>query len=447
MAHAFLSPSGAPAWTRCEAKVHLEKGLPDRSGKDAAEGTAAHFLRAHCLNTGEDTAQHLGRQIALWSHPESDSSGEDFLDDLAGTASLEVVGEFPVTNEMADAVQRSVDVIRTIVSAHPDAELHVEVPLDISAITGEDGAKGTSDTVILLATAKTLIVDDYKHGRGVPVAAEDNEQLVIYAGAALNEFDLLGDWQHITMRISQPRINNDSEWTVTREHLLAMLDRISAQAQRIREGDETTLQAVPGEKQCRFCKAKATCKALRDEVRDAVFCEPAATPEEFEDLRKGVGAVHTLESVLLCEKSQGHDATAWLSAAMGKVDLIESWCKAVRAETERRLLAGGDVPGYKLVEGRRGSRKWTDEQAAEEALKAMRVKHDQMYDYSVISPTSAEKLAKAEVIGPRQWPKLQALITQSDGKPSVAPASDKRPAVVITPTADEFDDMSAEGLV
>jgi len=76
-------------------------------------------------------------------------------------------------------------------------------------------------------------------------------------------------------------------------------------------------------------------------------------------------------------------------------------------------------------------------------LKSMRLKHDQMYDYSVISPTAAEKLAKAGEIGPRQWPKLQSLITRSDGKPSVAPESDKRPALVVTPSADDFDDVRA----
>ena len=385
--------------------MHLEKGLPDKSGKDAAEGTAAHELRAMCLTTGDDARVYLGR----------------------------IIEGFEVTDEMADAVQRSIDVIRSILANNTDAELHVEVPLDISHITGEAGAKGTSDTVILLHSAQTLIVDDYKHGRGVPVAAEDNEQLVIYAGAALAEFDLVGDWQHITMRISQPRINNDSEWTVTREHLEQMLARISATAERIRTGSVETLTATPGEKQCRFCKARATCKALRDEVSMVVTVNDftAATPDEFLDM--------TLD------KPYGYspdvDDAEWLSACMSKVDLIEDWCKAVRAETERRLLAGSDVPGFKLVEGRRGARKWSDEKVAEETLKAMRVKHEQMYEYSLISPTTAEKLAKAEVIGPRQWPRLKELITQSEGKPSVAPASDKRPPIVVTPTADEFDSL------
>ena len=72
-------------------------------------------------------------------------------------------------------------------------------------------------------------------------------------------------------------------------------------------------------------------------------------------------------------------------------------------------------------------------------MKSMRMKLEEMYDFSLISPTTADKLHKAGTIGPRQWPKLQSLITQSEGKPSVAPASDKRPALCITATADDFD--------
>ena len=67
-----------------------------------------------------------------------------------------------------------------------------------------------------------------------------------------------------------------------------------------------------------------------------------------------------------------------------------------------------------------------------------------MYDMKVISPTSAEKLAKVETIGKRQWPKLQTLITQSDGKPHVAPVSDSRPALTVTPVADDFTDVTVD---
>ena len=133
---------------------------------------------------------------------------------------------------------------------------------------------------------------------------------------------------------------------------------------------------------------------------------------------------------------------ATLGNLLGAVDLIEGWCKAIRAKAEAELLAGRPVPGFKLVEGRRGARRWADDKEVEATMKSMRMKLEEMYDFSLISPTTAEKLHKAGTIGPRQWPKLQGLITQSEGKPSVAPASDKRPALVIQASADDFANVT-----
>ncbi|MNY33805.1 hypothetical protein D3C86_1681020 [compost metagenome] len=122
--------------------------------------------------------------------------------------------------------------------------------------------------------------------------------------------------------------------------------------------------------------------------------------------------------------------------------MIEGFAKAVRAEVERRLLAGKFTDArYKLVEGRQGARSWTSYEQAEAALKAMRLKVDQMYDFKLISPTTAEKVLKEA--NPRKWNKLQPLISRSDGKPSVAPASDKRPALSMA-IAEQFEDLPAE---
>jgi hypothetical protein len=134
-----------------------------------------------------------------------------------------------------------------------------------------------------------------------------------------------------------------------------------------------------------------------------------------------------------------------LGNVMGAIDLVESWCKAIRAKVESELFAGRTVPGYKIVQGKRGNRKWADPVAAEDLMKTMRVKD--MYDYTLISPTTAEKLAKAGEIGPRQWPKLKALITQAEGGPSVAPESDKRPPMTLQASADEFGDVTPCDLV
>jgi hypothetical protein len=272
----------------------------------------------------------------------------------------------------------------------------------------------------------------------VKVDADENEQMMLYALGTLSEFGMLGDFERVVMVIHQPRLGHVSEWSCSVEDLMTFAGRAKTAAAKCIDIIDTEIVGIedlaPGEKQCRFCKAKATCPALRNEVADAVGLTPTpATPDEFSDMEVLTDSL---------KPNANEDDTAWFAACMSKVDLIESWCKAVRAEAERRLLDGQDVPGFKLVEGRRGSRKWTNETEAEATLKSMRVKHDQMYDYSVISPTTAEKLAKAEVLGPRQWSALQSLITQADGKPSVAPASDKRPAIQLKPVEDDFADIA-----
>lgn len=166
-----------------------------------------------------------------------------------------------------------------------------------------------------------------------------------------------------------------------------------------------------GEKQCRWCCKKATCRVLHATVETAVEHYSPVGQLKSEDLRD----------------------------AMSKVDLVEQWCKAVRGEVEKRLLNGVPVAGYKLVQGRAGARAWTDPTVVEEYLRdTVKLKHDQVYDQKLISPTTAEKLVKSGEIGPRQWQKLLEHIQQKTGSPSVAPESDKRPAIQPVDISSEF---------
>ena len=407
MAHAKLSPSGAHRWLRCPGSVVLEAAYPDTTSTYAREGTAAHELAAIVLETDEINAQrYVDLQI------EFDDHGEEV--------------SWLVTQDMADYVDDYVKLVRELAQGNM---LLVERRVSISHLTGEAGATGTSDVVIVDTTGRNLTVVDLKYGMGVRVEAEENPQLMMYALGALHDYDVLGDFETVSMYIHMPRLNFVSEYHIPVQELLSAGDDIRRGAEVCREAEEADDEDLaeflePGEKQCRFCKAKATCRALRADVTDVVGGEAACTIDEFAEF--------------LPEVVDSQTGDNYLPMAMSKVALVEDWCKAVRAEVERRLFAGQKVDGYKLVEGKRGNRKWENEAQVEDLFKTFRMRQDEMYDLSLISPTKAEKVFKQN---PKRWAKVNDLITQSVGKPSVALATDKRPEMVIQSVSDDFSDL------
>lgn len=309
-----------------------------------------------------------------------------------------------VDSGMAMHVQTYVDYVRGIVG---DSPLYIEQRLDIEFMTGEKGAGGTADVVAIVGDE--LIVIDLKYGMGVQVDAEDNPQLQMYAAAALAEFALVADFKTVRMVIVQPRLNSISEWVQTVEQIDEFSESVKKSARFTQIYITSYKTSTKG---CQFCRAKAICPAIEKDILDTF---ELVTPD---------------------------DKPSRLAMVMDKADMIESWIKAIRAEVESRLLAGDDVPGWKIVQGKRGNRAWSSKEAAEDMLTNMRLKHSDMYDYTFISPTTAEKLNKKDVLGNQQWAKIQALIVQSEGKPSVAPASDKRPVFSVSASADDFNDVS-----
>jgi hypothetical protein len=378
----------------CPGSVTLEADIPDSSSAYAREGTAAHELAALVLEEPSSKASdYVGKKIAFDDH------GEDVL--------------WLITKEMADYVD---DYVKFVRERAEGKILHVECKLSIGHITSEDGATGTSDVVIIDREQEAIEVIDLKYGMGVRVDAEHNEQMQMYALGALYEYELISDFSWVTMVIHQPRLNHVSEWNIPVDQLLRFGDEARNAADRVR-WEEPTFNA--GEKQCRFCKAKAVCPALRAEVTEIVGS--AATLDDF--------------------KAQPVDSQTgdnYLPMAMSKVGMVEDWCKAVRAEVERRLLAGQTVDGYKLVEGRKGNRAWSDEGAVEQLFKSFRLRQEEMYEFKLISATKAEKVLKNN---PKRWAKAEQLITRSDGKPSVAPATDKRPAMDVKTVLDDFQGL------
>jgi len=490
-AHALLSPSGMPAAIRCLAKPHRERGLPDGSSSFADEGTAAHFLMEQCLLENKDAKDYQGLRIQVKD----------------GVTEFHTSGQYPVGLDMIGPMQKALDYVRAVADgatiyteqklsiAHitgehwqkvtgavcfkNDAGQYVDFDNgDLYAEEDVEPATGTTDVWIIKGAIAHSI--DLKWGMGVQVYAADNEQQEMYTDAGLQEFDFLGEVEQIHLHIVQPRLKHFDEHVLTRSELDARIELIRKASKEIAFTPGEMLTATPGDKQCRFCKKSATCPE-----RTAFTVETIVG--EFVDLDKGFIRVempqaekllaqafdvkpaaityHEYEPGMIssADEVQPHftvkkpnirpsleAAEAKLPGAsderlatlMDAADMIEGFAKAVRAEVERRLLAGKFTDArYKLVEGRQGARSWTSEEEAEAALKAMRLKVDQMYDFKLISPTTAEKVLKEA--NPRKWNKLQPLIGRSDGKPSVAPASDKRPALNLA-IAEQFEELPAE---
>jgi hypothetical protein len=418
-AHARLSPSGAHRWVPCPGSAVLEKGRVDAPSRYAAEGTAAHEIAAAALRAGTDAAAYVGRTV--------DADGF----------------QFTVDENMARGIQPYLDLVRQGES-ETGGTLQVEQSLPITDLTGEEGAAGTGDAIIL--TDDTVIVIDLKFGMGERVDAEGNQQLGMYGLAALDAYDIVGDLSRVRMIICQPRVDHVSEWVQSREELNVLRGEIATAAMRVREADDPGIDIgdflLPGEKQCRWCKAKPICPALRSLNAAVMFSD--ASVEDFDDLTKIARAnadpeVFAALSPALVAQIQHADA-ATVAKLLPFKDLALTWWNALQARADELVLSGIPVEGFKAVQGKQGNRTWADAAAAEAALKAMRLKHDQIYSYSLISPTAAEKLLAKD--SPKRWKTLQPLITRADGKPTVVPASDKRPAIQVAPVADDFSDLT-----
>lgn len=483
--HALLSPSGMPAAIRCLAKVRRERGLPDQSSSYADEGTAAHFLLEQCLLQEVDAKHFQGLRIKVEK----------------GSPEFHTDGIYSVGLDMISDMQKALDYIRAVADgatiyaeqklsiAHITGE-HWHKVTGAVCFLNEDGdyfdidtgdlytadevepATGTTDVWIIKGKVAHSL--DLKWGMGIQVYAQDNEQQEMYTDAGLQEFDFLGEVEEIHLHILQPRMKHFDEAVLTRSQLDERIDAIRAASKTIAFTPADQLPATAGPKQCRFCKVAP------DECKERIEYNLNLICSDFVDLEKGFVKVEMPQAEKLLAQSFGvtpkaiayhetesredgayflahftvkkpsirpaleaaterltTDSDERLATLMDACDMLESFPKAVRAEIERRLLKGDFTDArYKLVEGRMGNREFEDEEVAEAEMKAMRLKVDEMYNKKLISAPQAEKLLKES--NPRKWAKLQKLIVQRQGKPSVAPASDKRPALSMA-IAEGFD--------
>ena len=368
--HAKLSASGSQRWLNCPASVRMEEAFPDESSSYADEGSAAHELAELCLRKNTDADKYLGK--AFKEYP-----------------------DYPVDHEMADSVQLYLDYVRGL-----KGELLVEQRVDFSEWVPE--GFGTSDAIVMGQDNDEGIatVIDLKYGKGVRVDAKDNTQAMLYALGALSEYDFIYDCDLFRLVIVQPRLDHISEWDIKRSDLLKWADIVKEKA-------ELTLQEdapfSPGEKQCRFCRAKANCRALAEHSLQVAA-------EEF----RSVVTPITVKDISQLDNGE-------IAALLPQLNLIADWIKSVEAYALQELELGRDVPGYKLVAGR-SIRKWRDDTEAEQSLRT-RLKVSEIFTKNLVSPAQAEKL-----LG-KGHPLLGKLVIKPEGKPTIAPNSDKRPAL------------------
>lgn len=373
--HALLSASSAHRWLECPISVRMTADLPDTAGEAAAEGTLAHSIVEERL----DSIIEKG----IWPKKAS--------------AKLRMDERYrPVMEEHADTM---VGYVMDIFDRYSDPILMSEQRLDFSRWV-PDGY-GTGDALVI--ADGVIHVIDYKYGKGVPVYAEGNPQLRLYALGAYEAYDPLYDIREVHTHIVQPRLESQTTETLTAEELLKWADEyVAPRAQMAMAGDG---EPNPGE-WCRFCRARATCRARAEQqlaLARYEFKSPLVlTPEEIGDI-------------------------------LGRVDELSKWAKSVKDYALQSAVSNGEsFPGWKLVRGR-ANRKLTDESEVAKILTNQGFAPSQIY--SLKGLTDLE-----DVVGKKQLADLLGdLIVKPEGRPTLAPESDKRKAITHS-AADDFAD-------
>lgn len=370
-AHALLSASSAHRWINCTPAPYLEARHPDSDSDAAAEGTAAHELAEHKLRLVLDEPTQ---------RPESDWIDED-MEDHTDTYVDHVMAELHRTKQDS-----------------PGAFLAIEQRLDFSHIV-PDGF-GTSDATIV--GDGTMTVVDFKYGKGVKVEAEGNPQMRLYALGALAQFGMIYDIHTVRMVIFQPRISNISTSEIGVDELTTWAEEVVRPAAELAATGEGQLQA--GE-WCQFCRHAPQCTALAKQMF-------APVPTTGDELTPAAPDPDTLTD-------------AQVAQIVAVSTELKKWLGKVEAHALAQANDGHTYPGLKLVEGR-AVRKYTDTDAVA-AVVTSETAEDPYKPREVLGITAMTKL-----LGKKQFDELLGqYVHKPEGKPTLVPVSDKRPALEV----------------
>jgi hypothetical protein len=420
-AHARLAPSAAYRWMSCPGSVRMEAGFPDdRNSPYANEGTCAHELAAHCLQHDFDAARFLGLVIDI-----NEPFGGKIL-----KGGADGVTRFEVTEELVDAVEVYLDVVRSLTGRdrnlkNPAVIVEIEQKLDMTHLHPE--IFGTGDAVVYQKNAAWLHVVDLKYGKGVVVDPVENPQLMLYGAGAVRRYKGYRI-EGITLHIVQPRAPGSPvrSWQTDVLTLLEFEDEIRAKAFAVecaliddwagKEPTEWRGQFLEAGDHCRFCKAAATCPALRATAQQKALAE-------FND-----GAIVLPDPATLTPDQ--------MAAVLRDADLIGNWVKAVQEHAHAEAVAGRIPTGFKLV-SKRATRKWKDEDEAAMMLAALAV--DPWQEPKLKSPAQVEA-----AVGKKRF---AALLSDAEDLGFEAPVTKVSSGTNLVPISDARQSVKSDGLL
>ena len=363
--HALLSPSSSHIWLNCTPAAVFQSKFPNETTEYAEEGTEAHALAEYKLKT------------ALGMEAEDPRNGNMKY----------LTGEMEECTD--DYVSFVLETLSKLKETCPDPAVLVEQKLDFSRYV--PGGFGYGDCIIV--SDGRMYVIDLKYGQGVEVNAEWNSQFLIYALGSLELLGLIYDITDVTVVAFQPRKSNISSFDITVADLNKWRDEVLVPKAKL--AYEGKGEFCAGE-HCRFCRARCVCKARADHNMELAKYD-FKPPEEL-----------TLDDI---------------SEILGRIKEFTTWTKDIEDYALREAKNGTEIPGWKLVEGRsvRKYREGTEAQIAS-AVEAL---GKDPWDKSLKGITAMEKL-----IGKKSFnDTLSPFVYKPTGNPTLAPLSDKRPAL------------------
>lgn len=354
--------------------------------------------RAHALLSASSAARWLAcppSAFAAAAYP-----NEETPYTREGTVAHEVAEavasgkETPTGSEITDEMVKCAEGYRDYIAeltASSDAVVLLEQRVDFSPWVPQ--GFGTCDCILIQGDTLTII--DYKYGKGVAVSAEGNPQMRLYALGALNDYGIAYDVDRIETHIYQPRLNSITAETLTAQDLLTWADTTVKPTAALAAKGKGTYEAGP---HCKFCPHAGRCRRLAQVCLQKV---------ESHGMKLSVPVLAPFE----------------VAEILGLEGQITAWLKRIKAQALTMLLDGGEIPGWKVVEGKQGNRKWIDELRVLSRLTEAGYKSEDVTETRLLSPAAMDK-----ALGRRKAAELLSeLIEREPGAPTVAEAADKRP--------------------